>query len=173
MTRKELLEIIDSWENLSLLLKEINKNKQQFELLVDIALRNPEPKSWRAAYLVDKVHDDFPELILPYLDAMIETLKTEKNLSKKRHFLKLISMNGIPEQHEGFLFDFCLKTLASEEPTAVRVHAMQILYNISESQPGLKHEILAQIEHEMEYRSTAGILSRGKKIARKLHRQIH
>lgn len=172
MTQRELVELLDSWENINLLIREACSSPKKLGMLIEIALNNPNQKSWRAAYLVDKIHDDFPELVQPYLPEMVRKLKTEKNLSKKRHFLKLISMNEIQEKNIGFLFDFCMETLTSEEPIAVRVHAMQILYNISEKQPELKPELLAVIQHEMEYHSTAGIISRGKKITRKLERQI-
>lgn len=173
MNKKELLEILESWENLAFIIQEIGNHPEYFSELIEIALYNSEPKTWRAAYLVDKIHDKYPELILPFLEPIIQKLETENNTSKKRHFLKLISMNEIPEQHFGFLVDFCLKALTSDkEPPAVRVHAMQILYNISEIEPDLKPEILAIIEHEIEFHSTAGIISRGTKLAKKLHIQI-
>lgn len=173
MEKEQLLELIDSWDNINFIIREAGHNPDLFSLLMDVALYAPEQKTWRAAYLVDKIHDDYPELILPYLEKMIKKLPEEKNLSKKRHLLKLLSMNTIPENHFSFLLDFCMKTMASEEPPAVRVHAMQILFNISEKEPDLKPEILALIEHEMEYHSTAGILSRGKKLAQKLQKQIN
>jgi hypothetical protein len=81
-------------------------------------------------------------------------------------------MNEIDEEYFGFLVDFCLDKLSSDkEPPAVRVHAMQILYNISEKVPELKPELIAVIEHEMTYHSTAGILSRGSKLVKKLQKQ--
>lgn len=173
MKKENLIEIIDSWENMNFMIREFSSQPELFSALMEIALYNPEHKTWRAAYLADKIHDNCPELILPYLNKMAERLETEKNPGKKRHFLKLLSMNEIPEKHFGFLVDFCLETMVSEEPPAVRVHAMQILFNISEKEPDLKQEILAQIEHEMEYHATAGILSRGKKLAKKLRKQIN
>ena len=48
---------------------------------------------------------------------------------------------------------------------------MQILFNISEREPELKHELIQLIEHEIEYHSSAGIKSRGSKLLRKLYRQ--
>ncbi|MCF6332211.1 MAG: hypothetical protein L3J11_02920 [Draconibacterium sp.] len=82
-------------------------------------------------------------------------------------------MNEIPENQFCFLVDYCLNALTSaKEPPAVRVHAIQILYNISEIETGLKPEILAVIKHEMEYHSTAGIISCGSKLAKKLRNQI-
>ena len=173
MEEDGLLELINSWENLAFAIREIGNRPELFASLMEIALHNPEQKSWRAAYVVDKIHDNYPELIRPFIDPMIDQLKIENNSSKKRHFLKLLSMNKIPSKRFGFLVDYCINALTSaNEPPAVRVHAMQILFNISEKEPELKPEILAIIEHEMEYHATAGILSRGSKITQKLRKQL-
>ena len=173
MTKEELIDLIDSWENLPYLQNEIISIPELYLMLIEIAFYNSNPKSWRAAYLVDKINDKYPELLSPFLNEMIEQLKIEKSESKKRHFLKLISMNDLPPDQQGFMTDFCINVFTSaKEPVAVRVHAMQVLYNISEKEPDLKPEILNIIEHEMENHYSAGILSRGGKLADKLRKQI-
>jgi hypothetical protein len=172
--KEDLQEILSSWENLGFVIHEIANHPELYSELMEIALYNPEQKSWRAAYLIDKINDEFSELLFPYLEKIIKQLETENNSSKKRHFLKMISMNKIHEKHFGFLLDYCLNTMGNNnEPPAVRVHAMQILFNISEKETGLKPEILACIEHEMEFHTTAGISSRGSKLAQKLQKQIY
>lgn len=173
MTKKDLLELLNSWDNLPVIVKEIGNNPEYFSVLIKIALYSKEHVSWRAAYMVDKVCENYPELILPYIEDIIQQIKVEKHAGKKRHFLRQISLNPIPETHFGFLVDYCLNaTSSAKERPAVRVHAMQILYNISEKEPDLKPEILAVIEHEIEYHSTAGIRSRGSKLVKKLRKQI-
>lgn len=173
MTKEELAELLNSWENIDLVIKELSNKPEYFALLMSITLLDTKQGSWRAAYLADKIHDDFPELLIPYLPEIIKKLETEKNESKKRHYLKLISMNNIEPKYFGFLFDYCLNVFtSSKEAIAVRVHAMQILYNISEKEKDLKPEILAIIEHELEFHSTAGIKSRGSKLLKKLRQQI-
>ncbi|MFW5831474.1 MAG: hypothetical protein ACOCVA_04435 [Prolixibacteraceae bacterium] len=133
MTQKELLEIMKSWKNLNVVIKDIGNHPGNLNLLMDIALNSPEPTSWRAAWMADKIHDNYPELIKPHLGKMIEQLNQSLQVGKKRHFLKLISLNDIPEKYHGFLMDYCLNVLTSaKEPPAGRVHAMQVLYNISE-----------------------------------------
>ena len=169
MNREELKELLDRWENLPVLMREIEQNPGMFHLLMEIALYDDWSKSWRAAWLADKIHERFPEVILPYLAEMTERLKVLGDSGKKRHILKLISMHAIPEKDQGFLLDYCLNALVSaKEPPAVRVHAMQILFNLTKSEPDLRPEILAVIEHEMEYHATPGILSRGKKLVKQL-----
>ncbi len=173
MTKSELLDLIESWENLSLFINGINKEPEILPALMDIALNSNAPKSWRAAWLADKIHEEHPQLIKPWINEIVIALKTEKQAGKKRHFLKLISLQEPDEKHDPFLLDYCLGAFTNgKEPISIRVHAMQVLYNISEKQPGFKPELLAIIEHEIELHPTAGIRSRGRKLAKKLARQI-
>ncbi len=173
MTKAELKELIDSWENLQYLITEIKKNPEYYKLLIELAFYDTDSKSWRAAYLVDKINDIHPELLQPFLSEMIDQVQIEKSSGKKRHFLKLISLNDLTEEQQGFLFDFCIETLKSgKEPAAVRVHAMQVLQNIAVKEPELIPEILLIIEDEMENHSTAGIISRGRKLVANLKKAL-
>lgn len=169
MTQNELFDLIASWENLPLLVRQLENNPEDLKLLIKQALENDHPKSWRAAYIADKINENHPELIAPFIPEIIGRLKTENNTSKKRHYLKLISLHKFSGKHVSFLVNYCLKcfTLASE-PVANRVHAMQILFNISEVETDFKPELLSIIEHEMELHPTPGIVSRGKKLVKKL-----
>jgi hypothetical protein len=172
MKKEEILELMDSWENLAYLINKVGDYPEHFDMLMNIALNSTEKKSWRAAWMADKIHDNYPSLIIPYLDRMIIKLKILDDLAKKRHFLKLISVHEIPEEHMSFLFEFSLKTLISEEPPANRVHAMQVLYNISERERDFKPELVQIIEQEMEYRPTPGIITRGRRLLKKLGKQL-
>src|SRR5210317_1407817 len=113
MTENELYNLLDLWENIELLTKEIIQNPKEFNVLMSVALHHPKPKSWRAAYLVDKIHDEVPEMVIPYLPAIIKKVGIDNNASKRRHWLKLISMNPIDKSYFGFLFDFCIKIFTS------------------------------------------------------------
>lgn len=169
MTGEQLLELLEAWENLGVVMNEIITEPANYRNLVEVALYNNHPKSWRAAWLMDKINDKAPELIVDYIPEIIEKLKTETGNGKKRHLLKLISLNEMPGEFLGFLTDFCITVfISSKEPIAVRVHAMQILGNIAMKEPDLKPEIVLILEHEMENHGSAGIVSRCKKILKKL-----
>lgn len=173
MTEEQIHELMQSWDNFEITLKKISESPADFPTLMQVGLYSKNPNSWRAIYLADRIHDLHPEWLEPYLPKIIEQLKVEKHHGKLRHFLKLVSMNPIPEKYFGFLLDHCLSTFTSDkEPIANRVHAMQILFNISESEPELKPELLEIIQQEMEHHPTPGIRSRGGKLVRKLQRQI-
>jgi hypothetical protein len=172
MTKEELLDLIVSWENLPLLVRQLESEPEDLQLLIDLAFESRHPKSWRAAYIADKINDNHPKLIAPFISDMIFRLKTETNSSKKRHYLKLISQHNFPVKFHSFLVGYCLESFCSaSEPIANRVHAMQVLFNISEKEPDFKLELLSVIEHELELHPTPGIVSRGKKLVKKLKEQ--
>jgi len=54
-----------------------------------------------------------------------------------------------------------------KEPIAIRVFAMTVLANLADTYPEIKGELIAVIEDQMPYGS-AGFISRGKKILKKL-----
>lgn len=172
MTKEELLDLIVSWKNLPLLVRQLESEPGKLQLLMDLAFNGQHTKSWRAAYIADKINDNHPKLIAPFISEMVLRLKTEKNSSKKRHYLKLISQHDFPVKFHSFLVDYCLECFtSSSEPIANRVHAMQVLFNISEKEPDFKPELLSVIEHEIELHPTPGIVSRGKKLVKKLEEQ--
>jgi hypothetical protein len=172
MTKEELLDLIVSWENLPLLVRQLELEPEKLQVLIDLAFNGQHPKSWRAAYIADKINDNYPGLIAPFIPQMISRLKTETSSSKKRHYLKLVSQHHFSRKYHTLLVDTCLECFTSaSEPVANRVHAMQILYNISEKESGFKPELLSIIEHEMELHPTPGIVSRGKKLVKKLKEQ--
>jgi len=171
MTAQQMMELIDSWENLNFLMHELVVNPDNLTVLSQIALYGTQPKSWRAAWLMDKIHEKEPSLIRPLIPQLIEQLKVEKSDGKKRHWLKIVSLNPIPEESMGFLTDYCISAFtSSKEPIAVRVHAMQILHNIALLEPGLNPEIRTILEHEIENHPSAGLVSRGRKLVKNLGR---
>lgn len=170
MTENELYTLILSWENIALVVQHISIFPENLDRLTSIALNDQLDKSWRAMYLAEMIHEKHPELIVPFLPLMTEFLLTTQNASKKRHLLKLISLHDIPEEKMALLLNFCIEKFTnSEEPIAVRVHAMQILFNIAQKEPDFSGELINLIEHEIEYQGSAGISSRGGKLLKKLY----
>jgi hypothetical protein len=174
MTIEELTGFLENWENMSLLFNDWDQSRLHFPMLMEIALSGNERVHWRASWAADKINEMIPGIAVNWIDRLIEILPGLEHHGKKRQFLKFISLYPIPEHAESFLFDYCLDKLTSTtEDVSIRVYAMQILYNISETEPGLKEELLQIIEQEMEYRSTPGILTRGRKLVTRLRKEIH
>jgi hypothetical protein len=173
MTKAELIDFLENWENMSLLFENPEQAKIHFAALMDIALEGNGRVNWRASWAADKINESIPGIAADWIPKLTDALVGLGHNGKKRQYLKLISLYPISESNESFLFDYCLEKLTSEtEDVSVRVYAMQILYNISEKEPELKEELLQIIEQEMEYRSSPGILTRGKKLASRLRKEI-
>jgi hypothetical protein len=173
MTENELQWVIKSWENISVVIRHISDHPEHLDLLMKIAFDDGPAENWRAAWMIDKIHDQHPELILPYLPAMTHFLLATKNSGKKRHLLKLISLNDIQQENMALLLNYGIETFTdAAEPIAVRVHAMQMLYNITQKEPDLSGELIELIEREMEYHGSAGLASRGKKLLKKLYATV-
>jgi hypothetical protein len=172
LKENELLALIQSWENLTILINHISDHPEHLDALIKLTFDDCEARNWRAAWMVDKIHDKHPELIVPYLPAITDFVMTTNNAGKKRHLLKLISLHPIQPERAGELLNFCIGLLTSAiEPVAVRAHAMQVLYNICLQEPDFAGELIEIIEHEIEYHGSAGISSRGRRLIRKL-RQV-
>lgn len=170
MNENEVRALILSWENLAILVRYIADYPEHLDIIMNKALDDSQPENWRAVWMVDKIHERHPELVIPYLPAMTSFLMTTQNASKKRHLLKLISLNEIQEEDIAALLNFCIDEFTNAaEPVAVRVHAMQILFNIAQKEPDFSGELIELIEHEMDYHGSAGIASRGGKLLKKLY----
>lgn len=173
MKREDLVDMISSWENLDLFSQHLIDHPENLGLVTDLAFDDSKHEFWRAAWIMDKVNTGDPDLIRPYLPALFKALKKTSNLSKMRHFLKIISSHQIPARQQGFLFDFCLNTYTNQSvPVAVRAHALQILLNIARDEPGLKPELKQILEHELSLDQSAGIRAKGKNILAQLNREI-
>jgi hypothetical protein len=156
-------------------------NGANINMVVDMSLQRPElldelwqfaidtnPAAWKAIWVMDKINDIRPDLIIPYLKPMLENVEHLKQSGQKRHMLKLLSLHPLPAEPTGGFIDYCFNILQSRtEPVASRVHTMQLLFNISEMIPEFKNELRIVIEDAM-FEGTAGIRSRGSKLLKSL-----
>ncbi|WP_163709967.1 hypothetical protein [Mangrovibacterium lignilyticum] len=173
MTSAEIQELLRNWENSELLFSHFANQPKDFEKLLQLVFDDSQAINWRAAWILDHVNDRNSLLVGIYLPRIIEAALQSKNASKLRHYLKIISTHPIPTESAGFLFDRATAIFTDAEcPIAVRVHAMQVLYEISQMEPDLKSELIQLIEHEMEFHPSAGIKSRGKRLLKRLNTQI-
>jgi hypothetical protein len=169
MTENEIQSLIQSWENIALLVRYIGDYPEHLDIIMTKVLDDSQPENWRAAWMVDKIQERHPELVFPYLQTMTDFVLTTQNTGKKRHLLKLVSLYEIKDENMAVLLNYCIEVFTNAtEPVAVRVHAMQILFNIAQKEPDFSGELIELIEHELEYHGSAGLASRGKKLLKKL-----
>jgi hypothetical protein len=84
----------------------------------------------------------------------------------------MINRVAFPESHIGQLADYCFKILLMKEmDMAPKVFGMDVLYRISEIEPGLKSELADSIAFRFE-EGTPGYKSHATKLLQKLYREI-
>ena len=166
-----LLEM--SRRNSDMLVDLVYQQPKLFEELFQIFLRNEEPVSRRAAWVIDILTEKMPELLFPYNEIIVRTLPSFSHDGLKRHSLRMIARAGLPpEELLGKLINTCFAWLLSpEESVAVKVHSMEILYQISQTEPALKKELADSISWRI-HEETPGFKNKGFKLLRNLYSEI-
>lgn len=170
---EKILKLLDqsiSKYNAMLIAKIVSVDSVKYDKLINIVFDNQEPISRRAVYAIDHANDINPELIHKYLDRATNFVLTKPNYSLMRHLLKIISQNNISVNKQGEILQLCTYCIFSDKvPYAVKVHSLQIFYNISEEEPDLKPELIQIIDSTIELNS-AGYKNRAAKLLLKLYK---
>jgi hypothetical protein len=172
MEVREFLEMGSSRLNAGMLVERIEEDPDVFEIVWQIMLEDSYPLSIRASWVIchfARKHPCHLEPRLPELVGLLPGIRTE---SVRRNMLNVISMLPVPEDHSGYLFDLCYRMI--EHPgtsIAARAYAMTILYNISNTVPELKPELITLFESQQDSAS-AGILARSKILLNQLYKEI-
>jgi len=151
-------------------LKNIDNSKKEelTSLLWEIMISNKHPHSWRAAWSIFHLVEKQKELMRPYLQEIVELLPDFKYDGQKREMMKVLLLFPTTDLEMGKLINICFKILDNpNESLAVRVHAMQIIYNISEIEPGIKSELKSTILFHIP-NSSKGFVGRGNKLLKKM-----
>jgi 8-oxo-dGTP diphosphatase len=147
------------------------ENPAIFNKLFQYSNSTDKKLAFRASWTLTKVCDRFPDLIYPYLNQIVDSLKTIDNESTLRSFLRILSLTDLDKinsSKHGLLADFCFETLNSGfSAIAVKAYSMEILYRLSLIYPELANELSTSIRLLMEDGS-AGITARGSIIIRRL-----
>jgi hypothetical protein len=165
---EELLMVENSRRNTDVVAGLVFQRPELFAELVRIYLKNEEPVSRRAVWVVDTVAEKLPGLVLPYLDPICEKLPCFCHDGLKRNTLRILVRSPLPPNHLGPLASLCFDWLTSPgESVAVKVYCMEILYKLSQTEKDLKKELADSIIWRIE-EETPGFRAHGKRVLKKL-----
>jgi len=169
----DLLMVENSRRNTDLIADIVVNKPELFDELVEIYLRNEEPVSRRAVWVVDTVAEKLPDLLEPFLESIAEALPRFEHDGLKRLSLRMLSRSPLPQKYFGELMNICFDWLISpKESVAVKVYAMEILYRLSEIEPELKKELADSIEWRIT-EGTPGFKNRGVQTLKKLYKEMN
>lgn len=169
---REQLLIEMSKANINIIIAEVLKNTSLFPALFELMFDDDLAVARRAAWTVEHCFLINNELLSPYLKQLIEVLPTVKHTSLARHFLKMLAYSDISAYYTGELIDLCFQWIISnEQPIAVKIFAMDLLYKSTNVYPELKTELKETIELILP-NASAGTKNRGQKTINKLNKEI-
>lgn len=171
MREKELIQKIESCRSkldALFLAEHIAKNPTTIKLAFEMMGNDSNKKAWKAAWVLDHVYLEKPDLINDYIDTMIMLFMQSHCDGTRRILGKLLSLNDITDRVDGNFVNTCFDMLISETvAVAVKVHAMQLLFNISQTYPELRAELKLILEEQMP-NNTVAFKARAKRLLRKL-----
>jgi len=175
MTQQSLEELLmneNSRANTDFVGNFIRQKPELIHELWEFYFSKREPISTRAAWIIDTVSENEPGWVEPYIPKLIDLLPTFNHDGLKRHGLRMIARNKIPDQKIAELMNICFEWLLSlEEAVAAKMYCMLILYTISQQLPEIRHELIDTIEYQMP-EGTAGFKSIGRKMLIKLYKDV-
>lgn len=171
MQFKELFSSETSRANTDYVKGIIFQKPELYEELFELVLENEDPHSRRAIWVFDACDEELSGVARPFLPRLIDHLDVFDHDGMKRHSLRILSRHELPERQTVQVLDFCFKMLTLFEAAAIKVHAMQILYNISQKEPGLKPELISAIELAIQ-EGTTGVKNRGNRMLKKLRKEV-
>ena len=147
---------------------EVLSNPNKIDELILLILQDESGVSWRASYVLDILSDTDFSFFESNKEKLIDFVLQTKDALIHRHLCKLISRAQIPELKQGLILNFCTDNIFSDRVrVAVKVHCIEIFYNISVENPELKTE-LELIINEVIDNNTVAFSCRAKKILKKL-----
>jgi hypothetical protein len=142
----------------------IAADEKLFNQLYEFIFSDEQKLAWRSCWILDTASEASPNLFADKLPELIDGLSATKNSSLKRHFTRILSRYQIPEEYLGKVVNLSFDLLKPSEPPAVRVNALQILYNIALQLPDLKGELIAVVDQLIAEGGSAGFMNRSARI---------
>jgi len=147
------------------------ENPVLFRKLLDFSDDSDTRIAFRSSWALTKVCETDPSLFTKYLPEIVRKLQICINESARRSFLKILSLTGtslLNETDRGIVAEISFSQLrAKESAIAVKVYAMDVLYEISHDYPEMTHE-LAAVLSMMPDNGSAGIKSKCRSMLKKL-----
>jgi len=130
----------------------MNTHPEYFEEAFELAIRNKQPYSWRAAWLLWSCIIENDPRVQKHIQKILENIR-DKQDGHQRELIKILLVMNLNEEQEGFLYDVCVQLWKQvEKKPSVRFTAFRCIKKIAHKYPDLSNEV-ALLSQEM-YLST-------------------
>lgn len=171
MNKTELLENIEncqSKQSVVQLAQLLANNSAMIESIFELMENDTNKKAWKAAWVLEHIYMENPVAITKHADTMIHIFMTSSCNGSKRILGKLLSLSDITGKVDGHFVNTCFELLKNDTvDVAVKVHAMQLIYNIGQRYPELGVELKMMLEEQIP-NNTAAFNCRAKSLLKLL-----
>jgi len=164
MEWKQQLENLFNDNSRDFLVHSLVQKPGEIPNILKIIEEDEEKPAWRAAWVIDHLNQQKPQMVTPHLQSINRILKRTKYNGARRSLLKILVINPTNVNHDGELVDLCFQWVCSPAiPIAVRAYAMQFVYDMLPVYPELKNELKTSLETAI-HDSSKGVRGKAKKI---------
>jgi hypothetical protein len=144
-------------------------SKENFEGLIQCFLDKEYRVAQRAAWSVSIAAQKKPEIIQPYIPALVAQLQNKNaHYAVIRNSVRILQQIEIPETLHGEVMNVCFQFIETRStPAAIKAFSLTTLFNLSKKYPEIRAELKLLIEERSD-NETAAFKSRGRKILSEL-----
>ncbi len=126
----------------------IGSDRRRFRHLMDLFLHGEFRVTQQSAWIIGLCFDRQPQLITPWLQAMIKRMQDpDLHDAVKRNVVRILQFVDVPKALLGTVVFLCFDHINSNDtPIAVKANAMTVLVNAAERVPALRHELEVSLE---------------------------
>lgn len=149
----------------------IESHPNDFEKLIELAISNKQPYSWRAAWLLWSCMENNDSRIQKHIEEIINILDKLKD-GHQRNLINILMKMKIKDEHEGLLFDTCIKIWTRiDKQSSVRFKSFEFIVQFTKKYPDLFNEVILLTQDKYLETLSEGIKKSTDKIIKNLNQQ--
>jgi hypothetical protein len=114
---------------------------EAFDEAINLALKDNQPYSWRASWLLWRSIVENDIRVQPYINDIIYSLTTKSD-DHQRELIKILQKMVLNNEAEGILFNVCVSVWGEiGKKPSVRFNAFKMIIKIAQNHPELINEI--------------------------------
>jgi hypothetical protein len=119
-----------------------------FNELIDYAISDKQPYSWRASWLLWSCMQDNDQRLHGHINQLIDAIPS-KNDEQQRELFIILQKMELSEESEGIVFNICVSVWEKiHKKPSVRFNAFKLITKIAKRYPELSNEIEYLIQEQ-------------------------
>ncbi|MGY5353032.1 hypothetical protein ACXGQW_10810 [Wenyingzhuangia sp. IMCC45533] len=153
----DLTNILSSRLDKDFLVQLFNEQNEVHQSAIQISLKNHQPQSWRATWILSNCTKANDNRIKPYVNDYIKAIVDKKD-GHQREILKILLKMKLNDEQEGRLFDICMNLWENiGKASGLRYLSFKFIVKTCEKYPELNGELVYVCQEQYLENLTPGI----------------